>query len=70
MHFKTFPFSGAFSSSGMVWGYAVGVWMENIKSGWRLTFGLHAALGLVFGLGVLYLPESARWLISQVIKSA
>lgn len=50
----------------MVWGYAIGVMMENTTSGWRLTFGMEAILGVFFGMGVFYLPESARWLISQV----
>eukprot|EP00615_Pteridomonas_danica_P000564 CAMPEP_0114370494 /NCGR_PEP_ID=MMETSP0101-20121206/32550_1 /TAXON_ID=38822 ORGANISM="Pteridomonas danica, Strain PT" /NCGR_SAMPLE_ID=MMETSP0101 /ASSEMBLY_ACC=CAM_ASM_000211 /LENGTH=556 /DNA_ID=CAMNT_0001522047 /DNA_START=37 /DNA_END=1707 /DNA_ORIENTATION=- len=50
---------------GMVLGYTVGYITEDTVGGWMYTYGVGGVLACLFGAGVFYLPESARWLILQ-----
>jgi len=59
----------AFIVSGMVFGYLVGALWEPSFShldyllSWRLMFGSGIIACLLFFLGVLFIPESPRWLV-------
>ena len=49
--------------TGVMLGYAAGyVWIER-RGGWRAMYGVAVAPALVLGAGMLWLPESPRWLL-------
>ena len=48
---------------GMVAGYAIGYGFSTTTGGWRWTYGMVPAWSIVFGSGVYFLPESARFLL-------
>ena len=49
---------------GIVVSYLVDLALAG-TNGWRSMFGIAAIPGMVLGIGMLFLPESPRWLISQ-----
>jgi sugar porter (SP) family MFS transporter len=50
--------------SGIVVAYLVDYALAGI-SGWRWMFGLAAAPGAILGVGMVFMPQSARWLVSR-----
>jgi SP family galactose:H+ symporter-like MFS transporter len=49
---------------GIVVSYLVDYALSSI-SGWRWMFGLAAIPATILGIGMFFLPDSARWLVSQ-----
>ena len=52
---------------GIIYGYAVGMWLyEAFPTGysWKYTFKFATIFGVGMFFGMLYLPESPRWLVS------
>lgn len=47
---------------GILLAYLVDYGFANVAQGWRWMFGLSVVPAAVFALGMLYLPESPRWL--------
>lgn len=47
---------------GTILAYCVGLALENHALGWRLMFGVIALPAAIYGLALLPLPESPRWL--------
>ncbi|MFD7919840.1 sugar porter family MFS transporter [Streptomyces sp. NPDC059740] len=47
---------------GIVLAYAANYGLENVAHSWRWMFGLAALPAVLFGTGMLALPESPRWL--------
>jgi len=48
---------------GILLAYLVDYAFANVAQGWRWMFGLSVIPAAVFALGMLYLPESPRWLV-------
>jgi len=55
---------------GLLLSYLVTLIFEPIADGWRSMFAVAAAPSAVFGLGLLFLPESPRWLNSRGRRGA
>jgi sugar porter (SP) family MFS transporter len=51
-------------TSGILIAYLVGFALS-FSGGWRLMVGLGAVPALVLGLGMLFMPESPRWLVAR-----
>lgn len=52
---------------GIIYGYGVGMWLyETFPTGysWKYTFKFATIFGVGMFFGMLYLPESPRWLVS------
>ena len=49
---------------GVMLAYCVGLVLVNAHSGWRLMFGFIAVPAVIYGLALLPLMESPRWLIA------
>lgn len=49
---------------GVILAYCVGLALVNQPSGWRIMFGFIAAPAAIYGLALLPLMESPRWLIA------
>lgn len=47
---------------GIVLAYAANYSLENVTDSWRWMFGLAAVPAVLFGVGMLSMPESPRWL--------
>lgn len=52
------------NSLGVILAYCVGLMLVNQESAWRLMFGFIALPAAIYGLALLPLMESPRWLIS------
>jgi MFS family permease len=53
---------------GIIYGYAVGMWLyETFPEGysWKYTYKFATIFGVGMFFGMLYLPESPRWLVSS-----
>jgi len=50
---------------GILLAYLVDYAFANVAQGWRWMFGLSVVPAAVFALGMLYLPESPRWLVRR-----
>jgi MFS family permease len=50
-------------TAGIVFAYIVDYAFANVEAGWRWMLGLAVAPAVVFGTGMVFLPETPRWLI-------
>lgn len=50
---------------GMVLGYSVGYAYSTTSGGWATVYGLAAPMAVIMGIGMYFLPYSARWLALQ-----
>jgi len=50
---------------GILLAYLVDYAFANVAQGWRWMFGLSVIPAAVFALGMIYLPESPRWLVHR-----
>ncbi len=48
---------------GILLAYLVDYAFANVGQGWRWMFGLSVVPAAIFALGMIYLPESPRWLV-------
>ncbi len=55
---------------GIIAAYFTNLIFEPVANGWRYMFALNAVPSVIYGLGLLFLPESPRWLVSQHRNSA
>jgi sugar porter (SP) family MFS transporter len=59
----------AYATGGLL-AYVVGLALESEPNGWRYMFGFIALPSTIYGLGLLPLPESPRWLAAVAQFSA
>ena len=52
-------------TSGILIAYLIDFGFAHVGEGWRWMFGLAAIPGLVLFVGMLFLPETPRWLVSK-----
>ncbi len=62
---RLLSFSTVATVAGCALAYGVGLGLENTDHGWRLIFGLVALPSTIYGLALLPLPESPRWLAAN-----
>lgn len=55
---------------GIIAAYFTNLIFEPVENGWRYMFAVIAVPSAIYGFGLLFLPESPRWLISRHRHSA
>lgn len=50
---------------GIMSSYFINYLFMNIEGSWRIMFGIGVVPAIFLGLGMLFLPESPRWLVKQ-----
>jgi sugar porter (SP) family MFS transporter len=59
---RMLSFASVAGGLGAILAYCAGLALEHTAHGWRVMFGLFALPAAVYGLALLPLPESPRWL--------
>ena len=62
---RLLSFGTVASGVGCALAYGVGLGLQQTENGWRLMFGLVALPSTIYGLALLPLPESPRWLAAN-----
>ena len=57
-------------SVGAITAYFTNLMLEPVANGWRYMFAVSAIPSVIYGFGLLFLPESPRWLLTQHRRSA
>ncbi|TFF21756.1 sugar porter family MFS transporter [Jiella endophytica] len=52
-------------TSGILVSYLVDYLFSHVTGGWRWMLGIGAVPGIILGVGMLFLPDSPRWLAGQ-----
>ena len=55
---------------GTIAAYFTNLMFEPVVNGWRYMFAVSAIPSVIYGFGLLFLPESPRWLINRHRRSA